>query len=79
MMSPDYAHNGNGRPITPITPTTPNGDFSADEVARLNELRRTFHSQADYLGRVLDNRRLEFARWLLENGKLNDQCQESPE
>ncbi len=73
MMPQDFAHNGNGRP------TTLSGNFTADEVARLNDLRRNFHSHAEYLGRVLDDRRLEFARWLLENGKLDDQCPESLE
>ena len=72
MMS-HYASNGNGRP------TTLSGNFTADEVARLSDLRRNFHSHADYLGRVLDDRRLEFARWLMENGKLDDQCQECQE
>jgi hypothetical protein len=73
MMSHDYAHNGNSRP------TTLSGNFTADEVARLSNLRRSFHSHADYLRRVLDDRRLEFARWLLENGKLDDQCQDCQE
>jgi len=60
-----------------MTPISLSGDFSAEEVARLSDLRLSFRSHADYLSRVLDNRRLEFARWLLENGKLDDQCQES--
>jgi hypothetical protein len=73
MMSHDYAHNGNSRPATL------SGNFTADEVARLSNLRRNFHSHADYLRRVLDDRRLEFARWLLENGKLDDECQDGRE
>lgn len=77
MMSHDYTNNGNGRPTTPMTPITLSGDFSADEVARLSDLRLSFRSHADYLSRVLDNRRLEFAKWLLENGKLDDQCHDS--
>ena len=73
MMSPDYGHNANSRPATL------SGNFTADEVDRLSKMRRDFHSDADFLRRVLDDRRLEFARWLLENGKLDDQCQECQE
>ncbi len=73
MMAHDYSSSGNSRQ------TALGGNFTADEAARLNDLRRNFHSHAEYLGRVLDERRIEFARWLFEHGKLDDQCLESPE
>lgn len=73
MMAHDYNSSGNSRPATL------GGNFTADEADRLTTLRRNFNSHAEYLGRVLDEHRLEFARWLVEHGKLDDQCLESPE
>ena len=48
------------------------GNFSQEELARLNALRTNFRSRAEYIERVIDDRRLEFARWLVENGKLSE-------
>jgi len=48
------------------------GNFTPEELARLNALRTDFHGRAEYLERVIDDRRLEFARWLVENGKLSE-------
>jgi hypothetical protein len=53
-------------------PAMVTGNFSAEELARLNALRTSFRSRAEYLERVIDDRRLEFARWLVENGKLSE-------
>lgn len=58
----------------PGAPATLHGNFSTDEVNRLVELRRAVHNQEEYLKRMLDERRLEFARWLLDNGKLTEAC-----
>jgi len=57
-------------------PTTRGANFSADEVARLTDLRRSVHEHSEFLERVIDQRRLEFARWLHERGKLTDACSE---
>ncbi len=68
MAPQEYGNNINGRPATL------GGNFSSDEVARLVNLRRNFHVHAEYVERVIDERRLEFARWLLDNGKLTEAC-----
>lgn len=68
-MSPhEYTNNLNG------PPATLGKNFSAEEVSRLTQLRGTFHVHSEYLERVIDERRLEFARWLLEHGKLSEAC-----
>jgi hypothetical protein len=48
------------------------GNFTPQELARLNALRMNFRSRAEYLERVIDDRRLEFARWIVANGKLSE-------
>lgn len=70
MLPHEYGNNTNGRP------TTLSGNFTADEVARLTQLRTNFHAHTEYLERVVDERRLEFARWLLDHGKLSEACPE---
>ncbi|MFI5272322.1 MAG: hypothetical protein ACHQ4H_04730 [Ktedonobacterales bacterium] len=66
MMPQDFSNNSSG------APAALSGNFSADEVSRLVVLRHNVHADTSYLGRVIDQRRLEFARWLLENGKLSE-------
>ena len=56
----------------PSRPATLGANFSADEIARLVDLRRTVHEHTEFLERVIDQRRLEFARWLLDQGKLSE-------
>jgi hypothetical protein len=68
MVPHEYTYNWNGRP------TTLGKNFTSDEVERLRDLRRNFYSHTEYLERVIDERRLEFARWLLDNGKLSEAC-----
>lgn len=70
MLPHEYVNNSNGRPATL------SGNFTADEVSRLTQLRSNFHAHAEYLERVIDERRLEFARWLLDHGKLSEACPE---
>jgi hypothetical protein len=65
MMYHDYG-NSNSKPAM-LT-----GNFTPQELARLNALRMNFRSRAEYLERVIDDRRLEFARWLVANGKLSE-------
>lgn len=65
-MAPQDYSNNNGKPATL------SGNFSVDEVARLTELRHNFFAHTEYLERVIDERRLEFARWLLDHGKLSE-------
>jgi hypothetical protein len=66
MPSQDYQQNTN------MSPVVLGNGFTTEEAARLRSLRETFNAQADYL-RVLDECRLEFARWLLETGRLSEQ------
>jgi hypothetical protein len=66
MPSQDYQQNSN------TSPAVLGNGFTSEEAARLQSLRENFHAQADYL-RALDERRLEFARWLFEAGKLSEQ------
>lgn len=68
MLPHEFANNPNGRPITL------SGNFTADEISRLMQLRSNFHVHTEYLERVIDERRLEFARWLLDHGKLSEAC-----
>ncbi len=65
MMYPDYGGNGS-------KPAMATGNFTPEELARLNALRTNFRSRAEYLERVIDEARLEFARWLVEHGKLSE-------
>jgi hypothetical protein len=46
--------------------------FSAEERERLARMRDGYHHHTEYLERVIDERRLEFARWLAENGRLSE-------
>lgn len=71
MVPQEYGNNFNGRPATL------GNNFSLDEVTRLTDLRRHFHEHTEYVERVIDERRLEFARWLLDNGKLSEACPEA--
>lgn len=65
MLPHEYSNNN-------AKPATLSGNFSADEIARLTELRHNFFAHTEYLERVIDERRLEFARWLLDHGKLSE-------
>lgn len=58
-------------------PATLGNNFTTEEVERLKSLRRNIHEHTEFLDRVIDARRLEFARWLLEHGKLTEACQEA--
>lgn len=66
MLPHEYTNNLNG------PPATLRGNFTAEEVSRLTQLRGNFHVHSEYLERVTDERRLEFARWLLDHGKLSE-------
>ena len=48
------------------------GSFSEGEMQRLRQLRKV-HSERERLKELEHHRRLEFARWLVINGKLTDQ------
>ncbi len=69
MTPQEHSNNIIGRPATL------GANFSADEIDRLITLRRTVHEHTEFLERVIDQRRLEFARWLLDNGKLSEAVQ----
>ncbi len=65
MMYRDYGSNNS-------KPAMVTGNFTPEELARLNAMRLNFRSRAEYLERVIDEARLEFARWLVEHGKLGE-------
>jgi AraC-like DNA-binding protein len=71
MMSREFSSNNS------VSPATLRDMFTPEELSRLCALRENFYTHAEYLERVIDGRRLEFARWLLENGKLSEGTDES--
>lgn len=61
-----------GKPATaPII--IPGANFTPDELAKLAALRENYSSHAEVQERLFDELRLEFARWLVEHGKLNEE------
>jgi hypothetical protein len=48
------------------------GGFADGEVQRLNQLRKDYTDRERLQART-DQRRLEFVRWLVTNGRLSDQ------
>lgn len=54
------------------TPPASLGIFSRKEAERLSALRQRYRLQGEYFERVIDERRLEFARWLAETHRLNE-------
>jgi len=66
MISRDFGANNN-----PL-PATLGAGFTSDEMSRLDALRRNYTNHAEYLERVIDDRRMEFARFLLEHGRLSE-------
>jgi len=48
------------------------GGFVDGEVQRLNKLRQTY-TEREKLQEIVDQRRMEFIRWLVNNGRLSDQ------
>ena len=48
------------------------GGFADGEVQRLSKLRQDY-AEREKLREAIDQRRLEFIRWLVTNGKLSEQ------
>jgi hypothetical protein len=48
------------------------GGFAEGEVKRLTQLRRE-HYEREKLQALIENRRMEFIRWLVHTGKLTEQ------
>ena len=48
------------------------GGFAESEMKRLSQLRKD-HKEQEKLQALADYRRLEFVRWLVDNGKLSEQ------
>lgn len=71
MMSREFSSNNT------VSPTTLGETFTPEELSRLSTLRENFYTHAEYLERVIDDRRLEFARWLMEHGKLSEGTSEA--
>ena len=52
---------------------SPRKMFSPGEVAKLAELQARFSGHPECVELDIDEQRLSFARWLVENGKLSDE------
>ncbi len=48
------------------------GPFTQEEVNRLRSIRTQILNNPQYLDRVLDDRRLRFVRYLVEQGEISD-------
>jgi hypothetical protein len=48
------------------------GPFTPEEAERLNTVRTHLYEKAEYLDRVLDEQRMRFVRFLIENGDISD-------
>lgn len=66
MSSQEFQPNTNG------SPTMLGNNFTPEEAARLRNLRDNFHAHAEYLERIVDQRRLGFVRWLIDTGRLKE-------
>lgn len=53
--------------------TASDDDFTAEEKERLLALCQHFSSHPEYLELGIDERRLTFARWLVEHGRLSEE------
>ncbi|MBE3560110.1 MAG: hypothetical protein IMW89_12930 [Ktedonobacteraceae bacterium] len=47
-------------------------DFSQEEVNRLLKLREHLYENSEMLQRMADDSRLQFARWLYEQGEIHE-------
>ena len=54
------------------TPPASLRSFSRKEAERLSALRQRYQLQGEYFERVIDERRLEFARWLADHRRLSE-------
>lgn len=71
MAPRDYSATNSG------VPAIMGSIFTAEELSRLSEMRQNYHTHAEYLERVIDDRRLEFGRWLLDHGKITEGIHEA--
>lgn len=58
-------------------PTALGAGFTTAEVERLASLRRHFSEHAEHSEYMMDSTQLEFARWLVDNGRLSDRIPET--
>ncbi|HLZ23768.1 MAG TPA: hypothetical protein VKQ30_16780 [Ktedonobacterales bacterium] len=56
----------------PEAASTELDDFTSDEKERLLALCQHFSAHPEYLESGIDERRLTFARWLVDHGKLSE-------
>jgi hypothetical protein len=67
MSTPEDPPNSNG------APTLLGHNFTAREAKSLQDLRAQFRTHGDHDCQAVADPRFEFARWLIENGKLTDE------
>lgn len=65
MSAQDFQANNNS------SPTLLGSNFTSEEAARLHSLRDNFQSEAADL-EGLEEKRIEFVRWLIETGRLRE-------
>jgi hypothetical protein len=66
MSTPENPPNTNG------APTILGQNFTAREARSLHDLRAQFRTHAEHDPATEQDPRFEFARWLIEHGKLTD-------
>jgi hypothetical protein len=69
--------------LEPLSVSSPDGLLDAavtpQETLRLMELRQRFRGQPEYLELDINERKLQFALWLVEHGQLNEFPHRAPE
>jgi hypothetical protein len=65
MSAQDFQANNNS------SPALLGSNFTSEEAARLHNLRRNFQSEAADL-EGLEEKRIEFVRWLIDTGRLRE-------
>jgi hypothetical protein len=59
-------------PLEEARTESPEELFSPETLARLTALRERFDGHPEWMESTMDERRLVFARWLVESGYMNE-------
>lgn len=54
---------------------SPHKIFSAGELAKLTQLQDKFRGHPEYVELALDEQRLSFVRWLVDNGRISEELE----
>jgi len=66
----------NTKTTTTATPALPAGEFTPEQIAALVALREVAARRSPYDELGLDEKRLKFARWLYEHGRITEDVAE---